>query len=247
MGILFKLLSYPKSILGILLGILWTLIWSLFAIVTCRFCQGKYSLGNFITYWWAQGLLIFFNIKVDVEGRENLQASDGIFLFNHCSHFDIPIIFTALKGKTARFGAKTELFKIPFFGGAMRAMHVLEIHRGERERVLKLYQTSLKNVEKGMNYILAPEGTRQPTGLLGKFKSGPFIMAIAGQVPVKPLVISGAQELMPKGSRLPAWGIWRPRVKIRVLPAVSTKGYTLDQRQQLMASTREQYQATLSE
>ena len=173
------------------------------------------------------------NIKVEVSGYENFSNKNGVFIFNHSSNFDIPVLFVALHTKTARFGAKSELFKIPFFGAAMKSIGVLEIHRGQREKVLELYKNSLTNLDKGMNYVLAPEGTRQYTAELGNFKSGPFIMAIAGQCPLLPVVITGAQNVMPKHSLFPSWGVWQSKIQVQILPEIPSEGLGLDQRIEL--------------
>ncbi len=242
---LLRILSYPKSIIGGLSCIIWTLLWSIFTIVSTPFLEKHRELGNFITYYWSRGLLFFLNVKVKVIGRENLTDENGIYIFNHSSHFDIPVVFVALKGRTARFGAKTELFKIPFFGRAMKNLGVLEIHRGQRDRVIQLYKESLKNLDKGMNYILAPEGTRQSNGKLGKFKSGPFIMAIAGQCPLKPLAITGTRQIMPKHSIFPSWGIWRSDVVVKILPPISGRSYNLESRDQLSEVARRSLQEGL--
>ncbi|MCB0390468.1 MAG: 1-acyl-sn-glycerol-3-phosphate acyltransferase [Bdellovibrionales bacterium] len=203
------------------------------------YCKGV-KWGDFIQRNWACGLLWPLNIQIEVKGVENLSKENGIIVFNHASHFDIPILFRALRKKTIRFGAKAELFKIPVFGSAMRGIGALEIHRGQRERVIKLYERSLKNLAKGYNYVLAPEGTRQASGELGDFKMGPFIMALAGNCPVFPVVIVGAYNIMPKHSTFPMWGVWSMKVKVKILPAISTVGMSMDQRQLLRDKVREQ-------
>ena len=234
---LLKALSYPRSILLGVVALLWTLFWSALTVIGALFFKGKWW-GDFITRTWARGLLAFFNIKLSVRGRENLVAEGCLFTFNHTSHFDIPIAICALKDRTIRFGAKAELFKIPFFGAAIKSIGVLEIHRSKRDQVLELYKKSLVNLSKGYNYILAPEGTRQFTGKLGTFKSGPFIMAVSGQCPVVPVVIHGAYKIMPKQTVVPAWGIWAPEVVVEILPAVESQGMTLDQRPELQEKVR---------
>ena len=110
----------------------------------------------------------------------------------------------------------------------MSRIGALKIHRAQRDKVLELYKNSLKNLDIGLNYILAPEGTRQESGELGEFKMGPFIMAISGQCPIYPVVIKGAYKIMPKHSIFPSWGLWSSRVEVHVLPPILTKGKSLE-------------------
>ncbi len=236
-----KIFSYPKSVFGGLLCIPWTIFWSSAAVVFIPFLENRNWLGNGVTYFWSKGLLFLLNVKLEIEGTENISKESGIFIFNHSSHFDIPIILAVLEWKTARFGSKAELFDIPIFGQGMKALGVLKIHRSHRDKVIKLYKKSLKNLSKGFSYVLAPEGTRQEAVELGKFakfKSGPFVMAIVGQCPLFPIVISGADQVMPKGTIFPAWGIWRPVVRVKILPAISTVSETLDNRTEFISKVQ---------
>lgn len=235
-----KYLSYPRSVISGVLVLMWTFLWSVLTLLGVFIFNGAIWWGDFICRNWAYGLLYLFSIRLEMEGLENISDKNGIFVFNHSSHFDIPIIYVALKSKTVRFGAKAELFKIPFFGVAMKSIGVLEIHRSKREKVIDLYKESLKNLEQGYNYILAPEGTRQSSGELGEFKMGPFVMAISGQCPITPVVLIGAQKIMPKHSLFPSWGHWWNPVKVKILPPIETSHWTMENRQDLRDKVREQ-------
>ncbi len=238
MKLLLKLLSYPKSVFATLFVVIWTFLWSSVSIIGHFFIRDQ-KMGNFVVRYWSKGILWVFQVKVRVTGLENFSKSSSIVLFNHCSFFDIPILFGAVDSVTLRFGAKAELFKIPIFGGAMKAMGILEIHRDKREKVLSLYRESLKNLAVGYNYVLAPEGSRQDGQKIGRFKSGPFIMAIAGQCDLTPVVIYGTHKLLTKNSILPSWGIWESTVAVTILPRVPTQGLGEEQREDLQTRVYE--------
>jgi 1-acyl-sn-glycerol-3-phosphate acyltransferase len=59
-------------------------------------------------------------------------------------------------------------------------------------------------------------------------------MAIKGQAPVVPLVVSGGREAMRKGSRL----IWPATVTVTLMPPVTTIGLTFDDRDALVDRVR---------
>ena len=225
-----KILSYVRSVLGVPLFILWTVLLTAIAFLISLFTSRGLL---FISTLWFRGILFYFNAHVQVLGTENLPKEPTLFIFNHKSLFDIPFIEIVLRGYNIRFGAKAEMFKIPLFGRAMRGLGTLEIHRGDRERVLALYKKSLKNVNQGINYVLAPEGTRHVGEGLKEFKSGPFLMAIAGQLPITPVVIHRADEVLPKGRWIPNWGVWKSLTFVSVLPPVETKGCDSEDRHQL--------------
>lgn len=178
-------------------------------------------------YGWAKWFLNLANIHVEVEGAENVPKEGSLILFNHMSFMDILVLY-AYVPISFRFGAKIELFSIPIFGYAMKRAGVLPIARNNRGQVLKLYEESIERVKKGESFALAPEGTRQPEPVLGRFKQGPFIFAIQAQMPIVPTVLAGAHLIQGKGGLLINVGAWKRTVYLKILPPISTKGLTLD-------------------
>lgn len=193
---------------------------------------------------WSRFILFLFNIQVRVLGLENLTNTNSVFIFNHTSNFDILALMSGIP-RSLRFGAKAELFKIPFFGLCMSRFGMLRIYRGQREKVLRLYQESLKNLHPELQFILAPEGSRQETEKLGEFKSGPFILAISGQLPIVPVVIKGAYQVMTKKDWLPNTSRWATTIDIHILPAISTESFSMETRKELQNLAREMMQKEL--
>ena len=242
----FKLIFKIRSLFAILVLIVSTAIWGLAAIL---FSWVSLRVGDFIIWSWCRLNLFFFNVSVELKGQENLPKEGCLFVFNHSSHFDI-LAFTGVVKKRHRYGAKIELFKIPIFGPAMRATGMLAIHRADRSNVLALYEKSISRVYRGESFILAGEGTRQTQPGVGEnFKSGPFVFAISGQFSIVPVVIKGAYECLPKGKLLPCVNQWHHKIQVQILPAVSTKGLSLEDRPKLRDDVRKimvtAYQAAL--
>ncbi len=197
------------------------------------------ALQQFLYQIWTQPMLWVFNIKVTKKNFDMMPKENGIFIVNHASHFDVPIIYASIK-RPVRFGAKASLFKIPFFGQTMRNFGTLVIHRGKREEVLKLYQESLKNMTK-YSYMLAPEGTRSDDGMMKPFKTGPFVMAIAGQKKIIPIKITGAYEVLPKNTYLPCLSKWRHDVTIEAMPWLETKGKAIENLSEVIEASQAMY------
>ncbi len=163
---------------------------------------------------------------MQIRGEENWPKGTGfLILFNHTSWVDILVMASGLPG-VPRFGAKIELFKIPFFGRAMRTVGMLPIERNNRTKVLHVYKDAQTRAADGEFFALAPEGTRQADRVLGRFKQGPFLFAVGAQMPIVPIVIAGAREVMPKGSWILNPWSWRRTVLIEILPSCPTAGRT---------------------
>ena len=176
------LLTVFRSLVGHLLILPWTIFVSLTVIVL-----GAFKYHDAVTFWmalWSKAVLWFYGVEVKRDGLDKLPRSGGaVLIFNHQSHFDIPAV-TAFSGRRLRYGAKIELFKIPFFGPAIRAAGCLPIARENRSEVLRIYEEASEKFREGVIFALAPEGTRQNGPVIGAFKKGPFIFATRSQVPV---------------------------------------------------------------
>jgi 1-acyl-sn-glycerol-3-phosphate acyltransferase len=57
-----------------------------------------------------------------------------------------------------------------------------------------------------MSVVAFPEGTRSKNGKMRSFKRGAYQLAVEFGLPVVPITISGAYEIMPKDAKLPKWG-----------------------------------------
>lgn len=219
------------------LAIIWTILCCGYIGIICLGPLNR-EREQALLYYWSSILMRLFNVHVKTLGGENLNQGGVLLLFNHTSLFDITAISVSTR-KVHRFGAKIELFRIPLFGKAMKRVGILPIARQNRNEVVRVYEDAKLRISKGESFVLAPEGTRMKTPELGTFKSGPFYFAIQAQVPIVPVVIKGAHEVMPKTSILINWRNWKSLITVRFLTPIDTKGLTLDDRENLKNRVRE--------
>lgn len=225
-----------RAVIGVVLCVCFTALMSVLVVTVA--VLGREDFADRLAVVWGRTCLLFFNVKVQLHGVENIPMDRGVlFLFNHQSHFDIPCLYGYVP-KRMRFGAKYELFKIPIFGRAMRAIGTLPIARENRNEVFRVYREAEAKFAMNWNYALAPEGTRQPTPAIGSFKKGPFIFAVNAQAIIVPIVISGTYEVLPKGAVLPNADRWSRVVHMRFLPAVETRGMTISDVSALATATQ---------
>lgn len=216
--------------------VLVTAFYSLVVIIA-TYISGRELVDSLVAQW-SRHLLWLADAHVEVSGLENIPDEGVLYFFNHTSFFDILVTHACIP-RSFRYGAKIELFKIPFFGAAMRRAEALPIARHDRASVLKVYEKAVARVRNGESFFLAPEGTRQSEPEIGPFKSGPFIFAINAQAPIVPVVLVGVNEIMRKGSLLVNYK--KPhKVSMHILKPVSTKGVTLSEREGLKEKVRDQ-------
>lgn len=227
-----NLVAPLRSVLMALFYPFFTLFCSVLVILM-NFIFNNRKIDNALIKFWAGGTCFLFNVKVKVFNAEKIPVKMGcLYLFNHQSFFDIWSMSGFLP--SFRFGAKIELFRIPFFGKAIQRVGVLPINRERKESVFKVYAWARERMIAGDRYALSPEGTRQLEPKLAPFKSGPFIFAIQSQAPVVPIVIRNANKVMPKNSIIPNLWKWSQTITLEVLDPIETKDLTLDDKKKLM-------------
>jgi 1-acyl-sn-glycerol-3-phosphate acyltransferase len=119
-----------------------------------------------------------------------------IFVANHSSHYDTPILFTALP-RQLRTMAKANLGRVPFVGWHLRlAGHLLVDRASPGAAIFKRMQRMTKQ---GASLYVFPEGSRSSDGHVGRFKGGIFLLAIETKLPVVPVSVRGSRAVMPKG------------------------------------------------
>jgi 1-acyl-sn-glycerol-3-phosphate acyltransferase len=141
-------------------------------------------------------------IEATIVGRERLDpAQTYIFMSNHTSNLDPPVLMPNLPGRTSVL-TKRELFRIPVLGRAMRMASLVPVDRSNRESAIASLRAAGEVLRAGIHMMIFVEGTRSRDGRLLPFKKGPFYLAAETGVPIVPVTIAGTHELLPKGKAL---------------------------------------------
>jgi 1-acyl-sn-glycerol-3-phosphate acyltransferase len=146
---------------------------------------------------WSWLILATTGVSVDFKGLDQLQPGRTyIFVSNHQSIYDIPVIFSSLPYQL-RIIAKESLGSFPFLGWHLRRTgHLLVDRRNpDRSGILRRWKAL---VDQGLSLIIFPEGTRSQDGRVGIFKAGSFLLAIEAQLPIVPLSVDGTRRVMRK-------------------------------------------------
>jgi len=178
---------------------------------------------------WAKSLLFAAGVRVEADLSALDPKGTYIFMANHQSHLDIPILFATLSGYNFRFLAKESLFTIPVFGPAMRRMGHVAIDRGNRRKAMESIQEAVDLVAGGVGLLVFPEGTRSMDFTrIQEFKTGGMIVALKCQAMVAPIILSGSGNILAKHGRRINSGV----VRLRALPPFdAAAAYTLKARE----------------
>jgi 1-acyl-sn-glycerol-3-phosphate acyltransferase len=147
---------------------------------------------------WAWLILATTGVDVRVVGLDRVKRDETyVFISNHQSIYDIPVIFASLPFQL-RIIAKESLGRFPFLGWhLMRAGHLL-VDRSHPDRAGILHRWR-QLVASRISLIIFPEGTRSADGRVGRFKAGSFLLALEAGLTIVPVSVSGTIHVMTKG------------------------------------------------
>jgi 1-acyl-sn-glycerol-3-phosphate acyltransferase len=177
-----------------------------------------YGIGRF----WAWIVLRVSGVSLKVNGLSHIDPNrQYVFMSNHQSNLDIPVLIQSLPGFQLRWIAKKELLWIPFFGWAMWASKHIAVDRSARSGGMGILKKAQQSMAGGISLVVFPEGTRGTSGRLLPFKRGGLLLALKAKAPIVPLTINGSGELLPRGD----WRIRRGEIQVTVGEPISVENY----------------------
>jgi 1-acyl-sn-glycerol-3-phosphate acyltransferase len=153
-----------------------------------------------------------------VAGRECLDDLSGpvVFVANHNSHMDTPVILRALPGRWRRrtaVAAATDYFydKRRKALSASLAFGTVPLDRSSGAGVGPGQTAHLDRLLRdGGSLLVFPEGTRSRDGRVGRLRAGAALLAAEHHLPIVPIYMSGTGEAMPRGHRWMVFKAGRP-------------------------------------
>lgn len=198
-------------------------------LVSVRSHFGK-ATRNYVTNSLHRGgikLLKCVNTNCEIIVDESYHSinknSPKIFMSNHVSLFDLPLI-TANIPQHIRVVIKKELTKLPFIGKAALVSEQIIVDRQLIGDSKKFHETALKKLKSGISLWIFPEGTRSRNGELLPFKLGAFRLAIETGAEIIPVVITGTNHILPAGKLMPQLN---KKTSIHVGKSINSKHYSM--------------------
>ena len=184
---------------------------------------------------WSQVLIWAGGAKLEVIGKEHLDPKrPTIYICNHQSTLDAPVLFKSLWPVPFRYVSKHTLKYVPVTGWYLIAGGYIFINRSNRRAAVQTLDAAALRIRAGTSIVVFPEGTRSETGAILPFKKGPFALAVKAKVAICPVTIEGTGKVMPKNS----WRITPGPVRVKVGSPIDPTPYGND-REALMHAVRE--------
>ncbi|NDH08336.1 MAG: 1-acyl-sn-glycerol-3-phosphate acyltransferase [Gammaproteobacteria bacterium] len=196
---------------------------------------------------WVQDLLNYIKVDLTVINPMNVKPIPGqatLLMCNHASLYDIPLTYAAFPGLRIRMIAKKELRKVPLMGRSMEAAGIPFVDRQNRHQAIEDLNKVRDMLADGIVIWIAPEGTRSADGHLARFKKGGFITAIQAQAQIIPMVIKGANQILPARSFHLSLN---QKVQVIVGQPIDASQYSMEQRDELIQIVHATMQSMMDE
>jgi putative phosphoserine phosphatase/1-acylglycerol-3-phosphate O-acyltransferase len=163
------------------------------------------------------------NIKVDVIGEEHTAHRPAVFFINHQSTLVDALVTSRVVQRGFTVVAKAEVKQIPVLGQLLSLADVAFVDRSSTSKAVSALQPAVDRLRAGVSVAISPEGTRSMSPKVGAFKKGGFHMARDAGVPIVPIVIRNAGEIMWRNARVAQEGTLEVVVHEPVPTATWTK------------------------
>ncbi|MBS3995623.1 MAG: 1-acyl-sn-glycerol-3-phosphate acyltransferase [Alkaliphilus sp.] len=181
-----------------------------------------------ICYNFGNGLIKCTGSTVDVSGTEKIPDGSVLFVCNHQSFFDIPLMLGTIN-KPKSFIAKIETMNIPLISSWMKLGKCVFIDRDDARQSLKAINEGIEILKSGHSMVVFPEGTRSKSSEMLEFKKGSLRLATRSGVPIVPITISGSYKIFEANNVK----IKPAHVKITVSEPIFTNNLTKEEESQL--------------
>jgi len=118
-----------------------------------------------------------------------------IVIVNHTGQIEVPLLYGKLQPRLMTAWAKAETWEDNWFlNGVFNIWKLIPIRRGAAD--MNALKGALRALEDGYIFGIAPEGTRNKTGILRRGLPGAVIVAIHSGVPILPVAHWGGEVFL---------------------------------------------------
>ena len=190
MSLIKKTVAFVFSLYGFLVFL--AVMFLLLPLFIIAFLQKPLKGGNNVIRLagiWADVFFFMTGIRSSIiyESAHD-PGREYIFVSNHISYIDIPMMVKVIRRQHYRVLGKAEMAKVPVFGSIYRRGAVI-VNRENAEARKKSVEKLIKFINKKISVFICPEGTFNMTHKTLKFfYDGAFRIAIETQKPIKPIL-----------------------------------------------------------
>lgn len=176
----------------------------------------SYWYDSKIVYWGVNAFYVLIQkaslLSITYKGVENIPDEPVVFVANHQSSFDIPLLGTLAKSQPHIWLAKQELMNTWLLRFILPRIAVLVDASTARRAMLSLLKVVNLVYNKKRHVMIFPEGGRYIEGGIQKFFGGFVVLVKKINRPVVPVYIDGVNKVYPPDS----WWVHRQPIVVTV-------------------------------
>lgn len=181
------------------------------------------SFGYKTVKKWADFITRVAEMNITVEGLEKIPHDKTVlFISNHQSYADIPLLLHVLKDFDFSFMMKISLSKVPFIKGISQMFKCVPVNQKSPREAAQSIRKTVENIKNGNSMLIFPEGKRGFSNTPAEFKNGAFKVVQKTNVTVVPIYIRNVFTVFEGNNRV----IAPADIKVTVLDPVETENLT---------------------
>lgn len=212
----YTLIIFLRTILSYILSIIVGTICFIPTLLLVALLPSRYRYDNKLLFWFLdctyQGICAAMFIRIKIRGKENLPQEPAIFIANHQSSLDIPVLGLVARGHPHIWFVLIRFAHTPVLGFFVRRM-TAPVDQDSPTKSARSLITGLRLVkDKNRHVLLFPEGGRFNDGQIHDFFGGFVILAKQTGRPVIPVLMRNLGKVYPPHSFL----IYHHRVELLI-------------------------------
>ena len=163
-----------------------------FMLLALPFQGGAHKMAQVWVRILNWSLKHIIGLNYTLSGAENIPDHPAIICSKHQSGWETFALQQIFPLQT--YVLKKELFRIPFFGWALKLGGAIGIDRKAGADAMRmLSEQGLKRKQQGLWIVIFPEGTRVPAGERGRYKLGGARMAKLFEMDIVPVALNSGE------------------------------------------------------
>lgn len=173
-----------------------------------------------IAYKWSEYCLNAAGVKMVVKGTEKIPTDRPVlFVPNHQSYADIPVLLYALRGYPFGFVIRYTMAALPLIRNFVKPLGCVPIKQEDIRQSVTALNLSAENIKDNYSMLIFPEGRREFTNTPKPFKNGAFKIVQKTGVTVVPIYLHNSHMIFEANGKR----IGSPEVTVTVLDPIETK------------------------
>lgn len=190
--------SLNLFIRSLLLSIMMSVSCTFYCLICFLFTPFSLRVRYKVTQKWIAAMVklcrFICHIDYQVEGWSELKKiKNGIIMSKHQSAWET--FFLCSSFDQVAMIVKRELLWFPFFGWGLALLAPIAINRKDTKSAMQqIIQQGQQCLDDGRWVVIFPEGTRIPSGQIGKYRIGGARLSVATGYPIIPMAHNAGQH-----------------------------------------------------